>query len=262
MEMFVKDIRKDIKKTFNNDDFEKEKKVIKQEYDNKRERLLEQLNKRTVVQGFEVKSTANGVYMMPVLDGKPLAEDEFEALDENVKKEFEERSELVQEQVFEALAQMKAVEKEAETKIEEWQSNVALLTINVHINSVKANYKRNKIIGNYLENVKKELEDRFGHIDENLNIYMHEIWFEKLAKKYNIYKVNKTNLFVELVFNKDITEKLDMQKLFVLANDISFNFKFNYIDDKLRIKLMLGNLDKHYIYYLTDLLSKFDNIMV
>ncbi len=157
MEMFVKDIRKDIKKTFNNDDFEKEKKIIKQEYDEKREKLLEQLNKRTLVQGFQVKSTANGVYMMPVLDGKPLAEDEFEALDDNLKKEFEERSELVQEQVFEALAQMKAIEKDAEKKIEEWQSNVALLTINVHINSVKANYKRNKIIGNYLENVKKDI---------------------------------------------------------------------------------------------------------
>ena len=157
MEMFVKDVRKDIKKTFNNDDFEKEKKVIKQEYDQKRDKLLEQLNKRTLVQGFEVKSTANGIYMMPVLDGKPLGEEEFEALDESVQKDFEERSGLVQEQIFEALAQMKAIEKEAETKIEEWQSNVALLTINVHVNSVKANYKRNKIISSYLENVKKDI---------------------------------------------------------------------------------------------------------
>ena len=157
MEVFVKDVRKDIKKTFNNDDFEKEKKVIKQEYDEKREKLLEQLNKRTLVQGFEVKSTANGIYMMPVLDGKPLGEDEFEALDDNVKKDFEERSSLVQEQIFDALAQMKAIEKEAESKIEEWQSNVALLTINVHINSVKANYKRNKKINSYLENIKKDI---------------------------------------------------------------------------------------------------------
>ena len=69
METFVKDIRRDIKKTFNNDDFEKEKKAIKQEYEDKREHLLEQLNKRTMVQGFQVKSTANGVYMMPILDG-------------------------------------------------------------------------------------------------------------------------------------------------------------------------------------------------
>ena len=157
MEGFVKDIRKDIKKTFNNDDFEKEKKLIKQQYDAKRDLLLEKLNKRTLVQGFQVNPTENGVYMMPVLDGKTLAEDEFENLDENVKKEFEERSNLVQEQIFEALSEMKAIEKEAEKKIDEWQANIALMTINIHINSVKANYKRNKKISTYLDGIKKDI---------------------------------------------------------------------------------------------------------
>lgn len=157
MEGFVKDIRKDIKKTFNNDDFEKEKKLIKQQYDAKRDLLLEKLNKRTLVQGFQVNPTENGIYMMPVLDGKTLAEDEFENLDENVKKEFEERSNLVQEQIFEALSEMKAIEKEAEKKIEEWQANIALMTINIHINSVKANYKRNKKISTYLDGIKKDI---------------------------------------------------------------------------------------------------------
>ena len=157
MENFVKDIRKDIKKTFNNDDFEKEKKLIKQQYDSKRDMLLEKLNKRTLVQGFQVNPTENGVYMMPVLDGKTLAEDEFENLDEKVKKEFEERSALVQEQIFEALSDMKAIEKEAEKKIEEWQANIALMTINIHINSVKANYKRNKKISTYLDGIKKDI---------------------------------------------------------------------------------------------------------
>ena len=162
MEGFVKDIRKDIKKTFNNDDFEKEKKVIKQQYDQKRDNLLEKLNKRTIVQGFQVKSTENGMYMMPVLDGKTLAEDEFDNLDENIKKEFEERSNLVQEQIFEALSEMKVIEKEAEMKIEEWQANIALMTINVHINSVKANYKRNKKISTYLDGIKKDILKNIG----------------------------------------------------------------------------------------------------
>lgn len=157
MESFVKDIRKDIKKTFNNEDFEKEKKAIKQEYDAKRENLLEQLNKRTMVQGYKVQATANGVYMMPVLDGKPLEEEEFEALDEAVKRDFEERSALVQDQVLEALASIKALERESDKKIEEWQASIAHLTIDVHVNSIKANYKRNKKIGTYLENVKKDI---------------------------------------------------------------------------------------------------------
>ena len=119
--------------------------------------MLEKLNKRTLVQGFQVNPTENGVYMMPVLDGKTLAEDEFENLDENVKKEFEERSNLVQEQIFEALSEMKAIEKEAEKKIDEWQANIALMTINIHINSVKANYKRNKKISTYLDGIKKDI---------------------------------------------------------------------------------------------------------
>ena len=157
MEGFVKDVRRDIKKTFNNDDFEKEKQLIKQEFEEKRETLLAKLNQKTMIQGFQVKSTDNGVYMMPVLDGKTLAEDEFDDLDESVKREFEERSALVQEQIFQALAEIKAIERQAEKKIDEWQSNIALMTINVHINSIKANYKRNKKIGTYLDNVKKDI---------------------------------------------------------------------------------------------------------
>jgi len=157
METFVKDIRRDIKKTFNNDDFEKEKKLIKAEFEEKRTKLLEKLNAKTLIQGFQVKSTDNGVYMMPVLDGKPLSEEDFDALDDSIKKEFEERSALVQEQIFEALAEIKAIERQAEKKIDEWQSNVALMTINIHVNSIKANYKRNKAIGTYLDGVKKDI---------------------------------------------------------------------------------------------------------
>ena len=157
MEGFVKDVRKDLKKTFNNEDFEKEKQIIKQEYEQRREELLERLNQKTMMQGFQVKSTENGVYMMPVLDGKTLVEEEFEELDDNVKKEFEERSNLVQEQIFQALAEIKSIEKEAEKKVEEWQSNIALMTINVHINSIKANYKRNKKISTYLDGIKKDI---------------------------------------------------------------------------------------------------------
>ena len=157
MENFVKDVRRDIKKTFNNDDFEKEKQLIKAEFEEKRETLLSKLNQKTLIQGFQVKSTENGVYMMPVLDGRTLAEDEFDELDESIKKEFEERSALVQEQIFQALGEIKLIEKEAEKRIDEWQSNIALMTINVHVNSIKANYKRNKKVGTYLDNVKKDI---------------------------------------------------------------------------------------------------------
>ena len=55
MDGFIKEIKKDIKKTFNADDFEKEKALIKQEYETKRVALLEKLNTDAAKYNFAVK---------------------------------------------------------------------------------------------------------------------------------------------------------------------------------------------------------------
>lgn len=157
MEQFVKDVKADINKTFSNEDFEKEKTLIKQEFEQKRSVLLEKLNKESMKYGFQVKTAQNGIYMMPVIDGKTIEEEEFEKLDENTKKEFESKSNIVQEQIISAISEIKAIERASDKKIEEWQANVALLTINAHINYIKAKYKRNKIINKFLDNVKKDV---------------------------------------------------------------------------------------------------------
>lgn len=171
MEAFIKDIKVDIKRTFDNDDFEKEKKLIKQEFEDKRNTLLDNLNKKTMTQGFSVKATQSGVYMMPVMDGRTIEEQEFEKLDESIKQQFEEKSAAVQEQVFEVLNEIKLIEKESDRKIEEWQSNVALLTINVHISSLKSKYKKYKKITTFLDNIKSDILRNIPLflVDENAN---------------------------------------------------------------------------------------------
>ena len=157
MDRFIKDIKHDIKETFSNDDFEKEKSLIKQEYDAKRENLMAKLNETSSQYGFQVKSANNGIYMMPVVNGKTIEEEEFNKLDESTKKDFEDKSAIVQQHVMSAISQIKAIQSEADQKISEWQSNVALLTVNAHINYIKSNFKRNKKINKFLDDVKKDI---------------------------------------------------------------------------------------------------------
>ena len=103
MDTFINDIRKDIKLTFNNEDFEKEKNMIKQKYDDQKNKILERLNSQSMKYGFQVKTTQNGIYMMPVIDGKTIEEEEFDKLDDSIKQAFEEKSSIVQEQIFEVI---------------------------------------------------------------------------------------------------------------------------------------------------------------
>ena len=157
MDQFIKDIKNDINSTFSNEDFEKEKNSIKQKFEQKRTILLEKLNKESAKYGFEVKTAQNGIYMMPIVNGKTLQEEEFDKLDEEVKKEYEDNSSIVQEQIISAISQIKLIEKEADLKIEEWQSNIALLTVNARINLIKSAYKRNKKINKFLDDIKQNI---------------------------------------------------------------------------------------------------------
>ena len=157
MDIFIRDIRNDIKNTFNNDDFEKNKTLIRQEFEEKRASLLEKLNKESEKHGFQVKSAQNGIYMMPIIDGKTIEEEEFEKLDPEIKKKFEDKSSIVQEQIIDAIGKIKEIEKAADKKVEEWQSNIALLTVNQHINYLKNKYKKNKKITTFLESIRQDI---------------------------------------------------------------------------------------------------------
>lgn len=157
MDGFIKEIKKDIKKTFNTDDFEKEKALIKQEYEEKRSVLMDKLNQDAGEYGFQVKSAQNGIYMMPVIDGVAIEETEFQKLPEPVKQDYEEKSNIVQQMIMEVIGQVKQIERDSDKKISEWQSNVALLTVNVHINYIKSKYKRNKKINKFLNSVKEDV---------------------------------------------------------------------------------------------------------
>ena len=157
MDGFIKEIKKDIKKTFNADDFEKEKALIKQEFEEKRTALLDKLNQDALKYDFQVKASQNGIYMMPIVDGKVIEEEEFDKLEDSVKQEYENKSTLVQEQIMTVISQIKEIERQSDKRISEWQSNIALLTVSAHINFLKSKYKRNKKINKFLNAVKQDV---------------------------------------------------------------------------------------------------------
>jgi transcription-repair coupling factor (superfamily II helicase) len=106
--------------------------------------------------------------------------------------------------------------------------------------------------------VKSELEDRFGKLNEDLVIYMYEEWFEKLAKKLKLSHVNQNKNSIELVFPKEIVDKIDTEEVFMIAFHTTNMFRFLSRGSNLVIVLDIIKIDKHPIYYLVSLLSKID----
>lgn len=107
--------------------------------------------------------------------------------------------------------------------------------------------------------IKEELEDRFGDINDSILIYMYEEWFEKLATKYNITKIRQTNNFIDITLPLELTNNIDGEKLFIEASKLSRMFRFRMVNKCLIVTLDIIKLDKHFIYYLIDFMKLLEN---
>ena len=107
---------------------------------------------------------------------------------------------------------------------------------------------------------KEEIEDRFGVVDEKMEIYMYEEWFEKLARLLNITRVKQTESLIELELSEEVSNKIEGDKLFLIAYNINPKFRLAYQMKKIYISLPKVNLDKHFIYYEVKLLDEIVNM--
>ena len=246
MDGFIKEIKKDIRSTFNNDDFEKEKALIKKQYEEKREKLMDNLSQKALKHNFQVKSAQNGIYMMPVLDGKALKEEEFDKLDEELKAEYEGKSELVQQMIMDAIGEIKSIERASDQKIAEWQSNIALLTVNVHINYLKSKYKRNKKINHFLSEVKQDVLKNVGLFleDDSTTQTQQQVMQMPLQQRPDPCLNYRVNLFVD-------NSSLDGAPVIMDSN-----YTYNNIFGKLEYENYYGALKTDYTMLQAGLLHK------
>ena len=112
-----------------------------------------------------------------------------------------------------------------------------------------------------LEQIREEIEDRFGKIDKDMEVYMYEEWFEKLAQELHITNVENRNNTLKVELPEDVSNKMDGEKLFLITYNIHPKFRLSYFNKKINIALPLLNLDKHFIFYIVELLTKIKDMI-
>ncbi len=110
-----------------------------------------------------------------------------------------------------------------------------------------------------LKQVKSELEDRFGKINESIEIYMYEQLLEYNFNKIGITDIRQTKNSISVIISKELLKNINTDDLFVNVTSLSRNFRFALKFNQLHITLDIVNLDKHFIYYLIDLSNILNN---
>ncbi len=171
--------------------------------------------------------------------------------------------ELYMQMIEEEMRRMKGEDVPEE---EEEISNKSLIEVETHISDayvsdedikIEIHKKINEIDGYAkLVEIKKELEDRFGKVNEKLEIYMYEEWFEKLASRLQIETVRQSEREIEVELPKDVSARIDGENFFIKAYSICPRFRLKYFHEQVIIALTLLNLKEHFLYYIVPLMEE------
>ena len=153
-----------------------------------------------------------------------------------------------------------------EDLLEETNDTQSLINVETHISDeyvsdedikIEIHQLINRVVSSETFNdVKSELENRFGKLPESLEIYMYEEWFDSMAKSCGITRVVQNDRMVEIVLPKNVSKEIKGDLLFIEAMQISPNFKFKYANECITIMFFIKKDDKHFLYYLVPLLEK------
>jgi lon-related putative ATP-dependent protease len=157
LEEFIEELKVEIPRAFASDDYEKQKNDIIREFQDRSNQLMEELTQRAAAQGFILRRTSTGFVTLPMVEGKPLSPEEYEALPPEVKEEIDRKSTSLQFDIRETVRRVQQAEREAREKIKKLDAQVGLFCTEHRIEALKEKYQEYPQVLQHLEDLKQDI---------------------------------------------------------------------------------------------------------
>ena len=119
MDELLKTLKEEIPKTLGSEEYNKRKQEIMAEHQKRYQDSLDALDQEAAGKNLMVQLSPMGAAVVPVVDGKPLAREEFLALPESEREEIEKKRIEMMQKVEDTYAGLRELEKEIGEKIKE-----------------------------------------------------------------------------------------------------------------------------------------------
>lgn len=202
MERLVNEVKREIHRVFDDESFEVQRQEIVEKYQKKSAEIFEKLDEQAKAEGFIIQRSPQGFITVPLKEGKPMSQEEFDSLSDEERKEIEERGRGLQPKLDEALRRARLVDKEAREEILKLERKVALDAVNPLFEEVISKYVEFEGVVNYLKEVKDDMiknlaalkqvtKDKSEEINDFAALFAQGIPKEDFLIRY------KVNLFVD-----------------------------------------------------------------
>ena len=159
----------EIQKAFQSEDYERQKSAVEKEYNEKKDVYMKKMSDMAKAHDFSVKSTNAGIFFMPVINGEPINEDQYDSLSEEQKEKITQSSNAVQEEAAIILRDIRELERECKKATDDLDYKVCMFAIGHYVNGVQEKYKQYDRVIKYLEAVQEDVLENIQEFLDNEN---------------------------------------------------------------------------------------------
>lgn len=159
MKNFVDHIRDLLPKAFESEDYAAKKDAKIGAIEAERKELLGRVNQRAKEEGFVLQSTPIGVFIIPVVRGKPLSDQDLMALPPQARKEIEKKRGELRSELRSAMSQLRELQRKVSDEIQKLDREVANYAIGHLAESLTKKHEEFPEIKTYLKDVQEDILD-------------------------------------------------------------------------------------------------------
>ncbi|KAF1085331.1 Lon protease [Sporotomaculum syntrophicum] len=157
MKELLDNLRNDLPEALSSEDFERKRAAIRKAFQEQQIAKQEALAEKAKALSITIRWSNTGYMLVPLLNGEPVSEEEFDKLDEEQKEIIKANLQAVQELTIAEVRQAQLEEREAKDKIRALVKKVALFVVGNLIEELQEKYRDNPEVIKYLEALKQDV---------------------------------------------------------------------------------------------------------
>ena len=157
MSKLVANMKRELHKLFQSEDYEQQKLSVLQAFDQKQVVLAEKLEAIALEYDFQVETTEQGISFIPLFEGEPIDEQTFFALTDEMQAQIEEKSQIVHEKSGTIFREIQKLDKECDQALDELEKALALSAIGKYYAPLFDLYKTKETVLSYVKAVQNDV---------------------------------------------------------------------------------------------------------
>jgi lon-related putative ATP-dependent protease len=159
----IESIRTALPKAFESDDYAARREATIRVLEKQRKEVIDKLNAKAQEEGFIIQSTPIGLLLIPVVNGKPVKEEELLSLPQSTRDLIQEKRGRLESELRNTMRQFRDMERKIREEIKKLNREVALYAIGNLVEDLIEKYRALPEITAYLKATQNDILDNIAH---------------------------------------------------------------------------------------------------